>query len=259
MWSRPGLSTHSENRHAPERPSPGGAEASPSQAHRSQRYCMCNPGVVQQFHNPDTIFILASPSSCSTPTYSPNIKPDRKMLEDFIRNLRGRGGSACSESPGVSQTPTEGCHPGGQGHWNCCLGPEVASMPGIGSPSCLSHYCVPLSLLALSSPIMLGTSFFLLLIVQKHMPPKYCIYISLSSLSGLCSESLFSDVRPPRPEPLTDNLLPAILVFLFDFQYTLSFLFQISCLTSHSCWHRFHSQELFSAKCCSSDHLVPVL
>uniref|UniRef100_A0A667YVP0 SEC7 domain-containing protein n=1 Tax=Myripristis murdjan TaxID=586833 RepID=A0A667YVP0_9TELE len=25
----------------------------------SQRYCMCNPDVVQQFHNPDTIFILA--------------------------------------------------------------------------------------------------------------------------------------------------------------------------------------------------------
>uniref|UniRef100_A0A2K6CGV4 IQ motif and Sec7 domain ArfGEF 3 n=1 Tax=Macaca nemestrina TaxID=9545 RepID=A0A2K6CGV4_MACNE len=25
----------------------------------SQRYCMCNPQVVQQFHNPDTIFILA--------------------------------------------------------------------------------------------------------------------------------------------------------------------------------------------------------
>uniref|UniRef100_A0A2K5LZ16 IQ motif and Sec7 domain ArfGEF 3 n=1 Tax=Cercocebus atys TaxID=9531 RepID=A0A2K5LZ16_CERAT len=25
----------------------------------SQRYCMCNPEVVQQFHNPDTIFILA--------------------------------------------------------------------------------------------------------------------------------------------------------------------------------------------------------
>uniref|UniRef100_A0A8C9IH56 SEC7 domain-containing protein n=1 Tax=Piliocolobus tephrosceles TaxID=591936 RepID=A0A8C9IH56_9PRIM len=26
----------------------------------SQRYCMCNPEVVQQFHNPDTIFILPS-------------------------------------------------------------------------------------------------------------------------------------------------------------------------------------------------------
>ncbi|XP_053111076.1 IQ motif and SEC7 domain-containing protein 3 isoform X4 [Hemicordylus capensis] len=59
----------------------------------SQRYCMCNPDVVQQFHNPDTIFILAfAIILLNTDMYSPNIKPDRKMmLEDFIRNLR-----ACS-------------------------------------------------------------------------------------------------------------------------------------------------------------------
>uniref|UniRef100_A0A3B4YI97 IQ motif and SEC7 domain-containing protein 3 n=1 Tax=Seriola lalandi dorsalis TaxID=1841481 RepID=A0A3B4YI97_SERLL len=57
----------------------------------SQRYCMCNPDVVQQFHNPDTIFILAfAIILLNTDMYSPNIKPDRKMLlEDFIRNLRG--------------------------------------------------------------------------------------------------------------------------------------------------------------------------
>nr|XP_023498738.1 IQ motif and SEC7 domain-containing protein 3 isoform X2 [Equus caballus] len=57
----------------------------------SQRYCMCNPEVVQQFHNPDTIFILAfAVILLNTDMYSPNIKPDRKMmLEDFIRNLRG--------------------------------------------------------------------------------------------------------------------------------------------------------------------------
>ncbi|XP_026080638.1 IQ motif and SEC7 domain-containing protein 3-like isoform X3 [Carassius auratus] len=56
----------------------------------SQRYCMCNPDVVQQFHNPDTIFILAfAIILLNTDMYSPNIKPDRKMmLEDFIRNLR---------------------------------------------------------------------------------------------------------------------------------------------------------------------------
>ncbi|KAJ7404850.1 IQ motif and SEC7 domain-containing protein 3 [Pitangus sulphuratus] len=56
-----------------------------------QRYCMCNPDVVQQFHNPDTIFILAfAIILLNTDMYSPNIKPDRKMmLEDFIRNLRG--------------------------------------------------------------------------------------------------------------------------------------------------------------------------
>lgn len=52
---------------------------------------MCNPDVVQQFHNPDTIFILAfAIILLNTDMYSPNIKPDRKMmLEDFIRNLRG--------------------------------------------------------------------------------------------------------------------------------------------------------------------------
>ncbi|KAK1784991.1 hypothetical protein P4O66_018418, partial [Electrophorus voltai] len=57
----------------------------------SQRYCMCNPDVVQQFHNPDTIFILAfAIILLNTDMYSPNIKPERKMLlEDFIRNLRG--------------------------------------------------------------------------------------------------------------------------------------------------------------------------
>ncbi|XP_041112326.1 IQ motif and SEC7 domain-containing protein 3-like isoform X2 [Polyodon spathula] len=57
----------------------------------SQRYCICNPDVVQQFHNPDTIFILAfAIILLNTDMYSANIKADRKMmLEDFIRNLRG--------------------------------------------------------------------------------------------------------------------------------------------------------------------------
>lgn len=52
---------------------------------------MCNPDVVQQFHNPDTIFILAfAVVLLNTDMYSPNIKPHRKMgLDDFIRNLRG--------------------------------------------------------------------------------------------------------------------------------------------------------------------------
>lgn len=56
---------------------------------------MCNPDVVQQFHNPDTIFILAfAIILLNTDMYSPNIKPDRKMLlEDFIRNLRGKAHS----------------------------------------------------------------------------------------------------------------------------------------------------------------------
>uniref|UniRef100_A0A3P9LJ05 IQ motif and Sec7 domain ArfGEF 1b n=1 Tax=Oryzias latipes TaxID=8090 RepID=A0A3P9LJ05_ORYLA len=57
----------------------------------SQRYCICNPGVVQQFRNPDTIFILAfAIILLNTDMYSPNVKPERKMkLEDFVKNLRG--------------------------------------------------------------------------------------------------------------------------------------------------------------------------
>lgn len=68
--------------------------------HHSQRYCMCNPEVVQQFHNPDTIFILAfAIILLNTDMYSPNIKPDRKMmLEDFIRNLRGEEVGAGGEA-----------------------------------------------------------------------------------------------------------------------------------------------------------------
>ncbi|XP_072928256.1 IQ motif and SEC7 domain-containing protein 1 isoform X7 [Hemitrygon akajei] len=57
----------------------------------SQRYCICNSGVVRQFRNPDTIFILAfAIILLNTDMYSPNVKPERKMkLEDFVKNLRG--------------------------------------------------------------------------------------------------------------------------------------------------------------------------
>jgi hypothetical protein len=57
----------------------------------SQRYCICNPGVVRQFRNPDTIFILAfAIILLNTDMYSPNVKAERKMkIEDFIKNLRG--------------------------------------------------------------------------------------------------------------------------------------------------------------------------
>ncbi|XP_065790074.1 IQ motif and SEC7 domain-containing protein 1 isoform X3 [Muntiacus reevesi] len=57
----------------------------------SQRYCVCNPGVVRQFRNPDTIFILAfAIILLNTDMYSPSVKPERKMkLEDFVKNLRG--------------------------------------------------------------------------------------------------------------------------------------------------------------------------
>ncbi|XP_062855334.1 IQ motif and SEC7 domain-containing protein 1 isoform X2 [Trichomycterus rosablanca] len=57
----------------------------------SQRYCVCNPVLIRQFQNPDTIFILAfAIILLNTDMYSPSVKPDRKMkLEDFIKNLRG--------------------------------------------------------------------------------------------------------------------------------------------------------------------------
>ncbi|KAM9475130.1 IQ motif and SEC7 domain-containing protein 1 isoform 2-T2 [Clarias gariepinus] len=57
----------------------------------SQRYCVCNPVLVRQFQNPDTIFILAfAIILLNTDMYSPNVKPERKMkLDDFIKNLRG--------------------------------------------------------------------------------------------------------------------------------------------------------------------------
>ncbi|GLD73724.1 IQ motif and SEC7 domain-containing protein 2-like protein, partial [Lates japonicus] len=55
----------------------------------SQRYCVCNPVLIRQFQNPDTIFILAfAIILLNTDMYSPNVKPERKMkLEDFIKNL----------------------------------------------------------------------------------------------------------------------------------------------------------------------------
>ncbi|KAM5145267.1 IQ motif and SEC7 domain-containing protein 2 isoform 2-T2 [Mantella aurantiaca] len=57
----------------------------------SQRYCVCNPALVRQFRNPDTIFILAfAIILLNTDMYSPSVKPERKMkLDDFIKNLRG--------------------------------------------------------------------------------------------------------------------------------------------------------------------------
>ncbi|XP_072305121.1 IQ motif and SEC7 domain-containing protein 1 isoform X2 [Eucyclogobius newberryi] len=59
----------------------------------SQRYCVCNPTLVRQFQNPDTIFILAfAIILLNTDMYSPNVKAERKMkLDDFIKNLRDNG------------------------------------------------------------------------------------------------------------------------------------------------------------------------
>lgn len=88
-------------------PCPAGLTLLPSPT-PSQRYCICNPGVVRQFRNPDTIFILAfAVILLNTDMYSPNVKPERKMkLEDFVKNLRGE-----LSGPGLgstaSQTPSE--------------------------------------------------------------------------------------------------------------------------------------------------------
>lgn len=69
---------------------------------------MCNPALVRQFQNPDTIFILAfAIILLNTDMYSPNVKAERKMkLEDFIKNLRGERTSADGLSNCSTQKPT---------------------------------------------------------------------------------------------------------------------------------------------------------
>lgn len=72
---------------------------------RSQRYCVCNPALIRQFQNPDTIFILAfAIILLNTDMYSPNVKPERKMkLEDFIKNLRGQSAGLKQRLSGKEQ------------------------------------------------------------------------------------------------------------------------------------------------------------
>ena len=102
---------------------PAPAEAPPP-APPSQRYCVCNPGVVRQFRNPDTIFILAfAIILLNTDMYSPSVKPERKMkLEDFVKNLRGEpprlevsggvAGPGADVSSGLRMTAGFGPRPG---------------------------------------------------------------------------------------------------------------------------------------------------
>ncbi|KAF4527271.1 hypothetical protein B566_EDAN006990 [Ephemera danica] len=56
-----------------------------------QRYCLCNPTEVSQFHSADTVFVLAfAVIMLNTDLHTPNLKPERRMkMEDFIKNLRG--------------------------------------------------------------------------------------------------------------------------------------------------------------------------
>lgn len=58
----------------------------------SRHYCECNPEVVKQFRQADSIFLLAfAIIMLNTDLHSPNIKPERRMkLEDFMKNLRGK-------------------------------------------------------------------------------------------------------------------------------------------------------------------------
>ena len=69
---------------------------------------MCNPTLVRQFQNPDTIFILAfAIILLNTDMYSPNVKAERKMkIEDFIKNLRGAAKTElfCKKQLHISKT-----------------------------------------------------------------------------------------------------------------------------------------------------------
>ncbi|CAK8677657.1 unnamed protein product [Clavelina lepadiformis] len=57
----------------------------------SQRYCTCNPKLIDSLQNPDSIFILAfAIIMLNTDLHSPNMKHEKRMTEeDFIKNLRG--------------------------------------------------------------------------------------------------------------------------------------------------------------------------
>lgn len=59
----------------------------------AQRYCVCNPDQVKLFRSHDAVFLLAyAVIMLNTDLHNSNIKPDRKIkLEDFIKNLRGKG------------------------------------------------------------------------------------------------------------------------------------------------------------------------
>lgn len=57
----------------------------------ADRYCKCNPDIVNQFHQSDTVFIIAfAIIMLNTDLHSPNVKSSKRMrVEDFIKNLRG--------------------------------------------------------------------------------------------------------------------------------------------------------------------------
>ncbi|XP_078490154.1 IQ motif and SEC7 domain-containing protein 1 isoform X2 [Ciona intestinalis] len=57
----------------------------------SQRYCTCNPKLINSLRNLDSIFILAfAIIMLNTDLHSPNMKHEKRMTEpDFIKNLRG--------------------------------------------------------------------------------------------------------------------------------------------------------------------------
>jgi len=64
----------------------------------SQRYCTCNPKLVESLQNADAIFILAfALIMLNTDLHSPNMKHEKRMSEqDFIKNLRGKLSVFCA-------------------------------------------------------------------------------------------------------------------------------------------------------------------
>ena len=160
--------------------------------HPSQRYCICNPGVVRQFRNPDTIFILAfAIILLNTDMYSPNVKPERKMkLEDFVKNLRGeppwprqrRVGVARPEGdvrPGLRTTAGFGPRPvagpeGGGTTGRVLPGPLSMPLPSLwsglhGGPVAL----LPMGKLAVSC---------VLLVTQELQGLRFLLWFSASAM-----------------------------------------------------------------------------
>ena len=171
---------------------PAMAEVPPAPPRPSQRYCICNPGVVRQFRNPDTIFILAfAIILLNTDMYSPNVKPERKMkLEDFVKNLRGepprprqrRVGVAHPEGdvrPGLRTTAGFGPRPiagpeGGGTAGQVLPGPLSMPLPSLrsglhGGPVAL----LPMGKLAVSC---------VLLVTQELQGLRFLLWFSASAM-----------------------------------------------------------------------------
>ncbi|KAM5279128.1 IQ motif and SEC7 domain-containing protein 1 isoform 7-T7 [Hipposideros larvatus] len=207
----------------------------------SQRYCICNPGVVRQFRNPDTIFILAfAVILLNTDMYSPNVKPERKMkLEDFVKNLRGelsgpRLGSTASQTS--SETGPSGCGlTNGGDTLSCWAGigyGKIGSLhPGLGCVLSLPHrrlvcYCRLFEVPDPNKPQKLGLhqrEIFLfndLLVVTKiFQKKKNSVTYSFRQSFSLCGMQvlLFENQYYPNGIRLTSAVPGADIKVLINF------------------------------------------